>query len=62
MCNQENYRLFYLSSIAGHRSFYTYSAEPFHPLPGKTPAWKSPEEAVQVIQSGEGGPSIARCS
>ncbi|KAJ7358896.1 hypothetical protein OS493_020734 [Desmophyllum pertusum] len=34
------------------RSFYTYSAEPFHPLPGKTPAWKSPEEAVQVIESG----------
>lgn len=34
------------------RSFYTYSAEPFHPLPGKTPAWKSPQEALQVIESG----------
>lgn len=37
---------------SSHRSFYTYSAEPFHPLPGKTPAWKSPQEAVQVIESG----------
>ncbi|KAL9953208.1 hypothetical protein ACROYT_G040586 [Oculina patagonica] len=34
------------------RSFYTYTTEPFHPLPGKTPAWKSPDEAVQAIQSG----------
>lgn len=34
------------------RSFYTYSSEPFHPLPGKTPAWKSPDEAMQAIESG----------
>lgn len=34
------------------RSYYTYSLEPFHPLPGKTPAWKSLEEAVQIIESG----------
>lgn len=34
------------------RSYYTYAFEPFHPLPGKTPAWKSPDEAVQIIQSG----------
>lgn len=38
--------------ISGRRSFYTYTTEPFHPLPGKTPAWKSPDEAVQAIQSG----------
>jgi len=46
--------LIYLSSTSGRRSFYTYSAEPFHPLPGKTPAWKSPQEALEVIQSGDG--------
>lgn len=34
------------------RSYYTYSSEPFHPLPGRTPAWKSPYEAMEVIQSG----------
>ncbi|EDO31214.1 predicted protein [Nematostella vectensis] len=37
---------------SSNRPYYTYSSEPFHPLPGRTPAWKSPEEAVQVIKSG----------
>ena len=45
--------LSYFRYNIGRRNFYTYSAEPFHPLPGKTPAWKSPEEAVKVIESGE---------
>ena len=45
--------LSYFRYNIGRRNFYTYSAEPFHPLPGKTPAWKSPEEAVEVIESGE---------
>lgn len=36
----------------GERSFYDYSPEPFHPLHGRTPAWKSPDEAVQCIKSG----------
>lgn len=45
--------LSYFRYNIGRRNFYTYSAEPFHPLPGKTPARKSPEEAVKVIESGE---------
>lgn len=45
--------LSYFRYNIGRRNFYTYSAEPFHPLPGKTPAWKSPKEAVEVIESGE---------
>ena len=42
------------------RSFYTYSSEPFHPLPGKTPAWKSPDEAMQAIESGNHCGFVAR--
>lgn len=38
--------------LPSDRSYYTYSSEPFHPLPGRTPAWKSPYEAMEVIQSG----------
>lgn len=45
--------LSYFRYNIGRRNFYTYSAEPFHPLPGKTPAWKSPKEAVEVIESGD---------
>lgn len=45
--------LSYFRYNIGLRNFYTYSVEPFHPLPGKTPAWKSPKEAVEVIESGE---------
>lgn len=40
------------------RSFYLYSPEPFHPLSDRVPEYKSAEEAVQVIQSGE--PTILR--
>lgn len=40
--------LSYFRYNIGRRNFYTYSAEPFHPLP-----WKSPKEAVEVIESGE---------
>ena len=35
------------------RSFYLYSPEPFHPIPDKDPEWKTAEEAVKVITSGE---------
>ena len=45
--------LSYFRYNIGRRNFYTYSAEPFHPLPGKTPTWKPPKEAVEVIESGE---------
>ncbi|KAK3749477.1 hypothetical protein QZH41_013458, partial [Actinostola sp. cb2023] len=34
------------------RSYYEYSPEPFHPLRGRTPIWKSADEAVQIIESG----------
>ncbi|KAG7159187.1 4-hydroxybutyrate coenzyme A transferase-like, partial [Homarus americanus] len=34
------------------RSYYTYSHEPFHPLK-RVPAWKTAEEAVSVIKSGD---------
>lgn len=34
------------------RSFYLYSPEPFHPIPGKEPKWMSAEEAVSSITSG----------
>ncbi|XP_052819731.1 4-hydroxybutyrate coenzyme A transferase-like [Mya arenaria] len=35
------------------RGYYLYSPEPIHPLPDRTPDWKTAEEAVQVIQSGQ---------
>ncbi|XP_014674002.1 PREDICTED: 4-hydroxybutyrate coenzyme A transferase-like [Priapulus caudatus] len=31
--------------------FYTYSSEPFHPLPNKVPTWRTAEEATAVIKS-----------
>ncbi|CAD5124898.1 DgyrCDS13149 [Dimorphilus gyrociliatus] len=34
------------------RSFYLYSPEPFHPIPGKEPKWMSAEEAVSTVTSG----------
>ncbi|KAK8728188.1 hypothetical protein OTU49_009158 [Cherax quadricarinatus] len=34
------------------RLYYTYSHEPFHPLK-RAPAWKTAEEAVSVIKSGD---------
>ncbi|XP_071146934.1 succinyl-CoA:acetate/propanoyl-CoA:succinate CoA transferase-like [Mytilus edulis] len=33
------------------RTFYLYSPEPFHPIHGKEPVWKSAEEAVTVVES-----------
>lgn len=36
----------------GARTYYSYSSEPFHPLK-RAPAWKSAEEAVSVIKSGD---------
>ena len=33
------------------RTFYLYSPEPFHPIHGREPVWKSAEEAVEVIES-----------
>ncbi|KXJ11048.1 uncharacterized protein LOC110244318 [Exaiptasia diaphana] len=38
-------------TLEQERFFQAYSPEPFHPIIGKTPVWKSPDEAVQVIQS-----------
>ncbi|XP_050720662.1 4-hydroxybutyrate coenzyme A transferase-like isoform X8 [Eriocheir sinensis] len=38
--------------LGGVRSYYSYSHEPFHPLK-RQPAWKSAEEAVSVIKSGD---------
>jgi len=35
------------------RTFYTYVAEPAHPIPGKKPKWASAEEAVSVVKSGD---------
>ncbi|XP_045107334.1 4-hydroxybutyrate coenzyme A transferase-like [Portunus trituberculatus] len=37
---------------SGARTYYTYSSEPFHPLK-RAPAWRSAEEAVSVIKSGD---------
>jgi len=37
------------------RYYQGYSPEPFHPIRGRTPVWKSPYEAVQVIESGKKG-------
>nr|XP_045624670.1 4-hydroxybutyrate coenzyme A transferase-like [Procambarus clarkii] len=34
------------------RTYYTYSHEPFHPLK-RAPAWKTAEEAVSVVKSGD---------
>lgn len=42
-----------LANACFKRSFYLYSPEPFHPLSDRVPEYKSAEEAVQVIQSGE---------
>lgn len=47
-----------LANACFKRSFYLYSPEPFHPLSDRVPEYKSAEEAVQVIQSGE--PTILR--
>ncbi|KAK4321638.1 hypothetical protein Pmani_007585 [Petrolisthes manimaculis] len=38
--------------LRGVRSYYTYSHEPFHPLK-RAPAWKTAEEAVSVVKSGD---------
>ncbi|KAK3105440.1 hypothetical protein FSP39_025290 [Pinctada imbricata] len=35
------------------RSFYLYNPDPLHALPNKQPDWKTAEEAVSVIQSGQ---------
>ena len=35
------------------RGYYLYSPEPIHPMPDRSPEWKSGMEAVQVVQSGE---------
>lgn len=35
------------------RGYYLYSPEPIHPLPDRKPDWKTADEAVQVVQSGE---------
>lgn len=40
-----------LKSVA--RGYYLYSPEPIHPLPDRTPEWKTGMEAVQVVQSGQ---------
>ncbi|KAL5014333.1 hypothetical protein ScPMuIL_008603 [Solemya velum] len=42
-----------LASTQSQRTFYLYSPEPFHPLVDRVPEWKTAEEAVQVIQSGQ---------
>ncbi|KAJ8319869.1 hypothetical protein KUTeg_001456 [Tegillarca granosa] len=36
-----------------HRTLYLYSPEPIHPLPDRQPDWKTAEEAVKAIQSGQ---------
>ncbi|XP_014663113.1 PREDICTED: 4-hydroxybutyrate coenzyme A transferase-like [Priapulus caudatus] len=33
------------------RTYYTYSPEPFHPLPNRAPVWRTADEAVTVIKS-----------
>lgn len=33
------------------RLFYTYSPEPFHPLPNRVPVWRTAQEAVAVVKS-----------
>ncbi|KAG0715608.1 4-hydroxybutyrate coenzyme A transferase [Chionoecetes opilio] len=38
--------------LKGVRTYYTYSHEPFHPLK-RQPAWRTAEEAVSVIKSGD---------
>lgn len=38
--------------VAGKRSYYTYSREPFHPLK-RDPKWQTADEAVSVVKSGE---------
>jgi hypothetical protein len=35
------------------RDYYLYSPEPIHPLPDRKPDWKTADEALQVVQSGE---------
>lgn len=40
------------TSPALTRSFYSYSNEPTHVIPGKEPKWMSAEEAVSVVKSG----------
>lgn len=35
------------------RGYYVYTPEPSHPLPDRDPDWKTADEAVQVIQSGQ---------
>lgn len=39
-------------SRAIHRSYYTYSHEPFHPLKREA-RWQTAEEAVSIIKSGK---------
>ena len=40
-------------TVTTNRSYYQYSPEPFHPIPGKDPEWLSAREAVEVITSGK---------
>jgi acyl-CoA hydrolase len=35
------------------QNYYAYSAEPFHPIPGKQPSRVTAEEAVSVLKSGD---------
>ncbi|XP_060583073.1 4-hydroxybutyrate coenzyme A transferase-like [Ruditapes philippinarum] len=35
------------------RGYYLYSPEPIHPLPDRKPDWKTADEALQVVQSGQ---------
>lgn len=41
-----------LVNLSG-RTFYTYTNEPSHPIPGKRPPVVSAEEAVSVVKSSE---------
>lgn len=41
-----------IKGVRGVRSYYSYSHEPFHPLK-RQPAWKTAEDAVAVIKSGD---------
>lgn len=39
--------------LDGVKQMHIYAQEPFHPIPGKEPVWKTAEDAITIIKSSE---------
>lgn len=42
-----------LTKASASRNYYTYVNEPSQPLKGKEPKWTTPEDAFELLKSGE---------